>query len=445
MKIIIVGGGCAGLTALHTLKKKGHDVLVIEKENIAGGRMRSFEQDGFCLDRCAQMVHPGYKTAREVMADLDMLDLYDAELGDLRVYDEGDMILASPSKDPVELAKTMRWMGKMYVQPVQSFMEWALESVKGLYEGSSDWVVEKNLDTDISFADFVTQNFGEEVLEMLAQPIFAAVGLDDPENVSVAFGVQIMWTVLCGEAAVLKRGLGSLAKKIVDTYPDSVMTGSPATEIVIKNGKVEGVQTETDFYAADVVICATTATKALKIIPNLPESLREPLSRVKYCPVIHTMMGVDRPMITDSMSGVLIPRKSNYPFSVAFFESTRKSPDAVPFGKDCVSTFIYGDGARRLWKATDKEIEKEIHEDLKELFDHMPDQLLFTDITRVSEANYIMPPGCTTAIKNMRENNYRDVDGLFLCGEYMYTGSYESAINSGQRCAEAVMGERDFI
>jgi len=445
MKVVIVGGGCAGLTALHTLKKNGHEVLVLEKEDIAGGRMQLMERDGFCLDRCAQMVHPGYKSARALMEELDMLELYDTDMVNLRIYDDGDMILPMPSKDPVELAKTMQWMAKMNPLAVKEFMDWSMETVDGLYEGSADWISEKDLDPDMSFGEFVEGNFGKDILEMLAQPLMGAIALEDSENISMAYGIQIMWTVLCGEAYVLKRGLGSLAMKIVDMYSDCVITGTPVTEIVVENDKVLGVKTDKDFYEADLVICAAPATKTLKIIPNLPKTISEPLSKVKYSPGIHTMMAVDRPMVANDVAGVVMPRSANYPFSVASFESTKKTPDAVPFGKDCVTTYIYGDNARRLWNLSDEEIGTEVHESLMELFDHMPEDLLFTDITKVAEANYTMPPGSATAIQYMRENHYRDVEGLFLCGDYMYTGSYESAINAGKGCAEVVMGLRETI
>lgn len=39
----------------------------------------------------------------------------------------------------------------------------------------------------------------------------ASLGLEYPEKCGVAFGLQIVWTVLCGGAAVLKGGLGRLA------------------------------------------------------------------------------------------------------------------------------------------------------------------------------------------------------------------------------------------
>ncbi len=51
MKVIVIGAGFAGLSAACFLAKAGHDVTILEKNSIAGGRARKFEtEDGFVFD-----------------------------------------------------------------------------------------------------------------------------------------------------------------------------------------------------------------------------------------------------------------------------------------------------------------------------------------------------------------------------------------------------------
>ena len=45
-KVIIIGGGVAGMTAAHELGARGFDVVVYELRNIAGGKARSFKNPG---------------------------------------------------------------------------------------------------------------------------------------------------------------------------------------------------------------------------------------------------------------------------------------------------------------------------------------------------------------------------------------------------------------
>ena len=49
-KVIIVGGGAAGLVAAWTLKKQGVDVLLFEAGDEIGGRMGGARVKGFSVD-----------------------------------------------------------------------------------------------------------------------------------------------------------------------------------------------------------------------------------------------------------------------------------------------------------------------------------------------------------------------------------------------------------
>lgn len=49
-KILVIGAGFAGLSAAAILAKEGYEVTVIEKNEMAGGRARTWEKDGFTFD-----------------------------------------------------------------------------------------------------------------------------------------------------------------------------------------------------------------------------------------------------------------------------------------------------------------------------------------------------------------------------------------------------------
>ena len=50
VKIIVIGSGFAGLSAATCLAQEGHEVTILEKNSVAGGRARKFEADGFVFD-----------------------------------------------------------------------------------------------------------------------------------------------------------------------------------------------------------------------------------------------------------------------------------------------------------------------------------------------------------------------------------------------------------
>nr|MBP6386527.1 FAD-dependent oxidoreductase [Pseudarcicella sp.] len=50
MKVVVIGAGFSGLAAATALADKGYDVTIVEKNEMAGGRARMFEAEGFKFD-----------------------------------------------------------------------------------------------------------------------------------------------------------------------------------------------------------------------------------------------------------------------------------------------------------------------------------------------------------------------------------------------------------
>ena len=71
-KVIVAGGGIAGLMAAYTLQKDGFDVEVLERETMAGGRMRSERHGDFVVDRGAQFIASTYKNMHELVDELGL-------------------------------------------------------------------------------------------------------------------------------------------------------------------------------------------------------------------------------------------------------------------------------------------------------------------------------------------------------------------------------------
>ena len=55
-KIVIVGGGMAGLTAAAYLSRAKYDVLLIEKNKEIGGLVNTIEREGFFFDTAARSI-----------------------------------------------------------------------------------------------------------------------------------------------------------------------------------------------------------------------------------------------------------------------------------------------------------------------------------------------------------------------------------------------------
>jgi phytoene desaturase len=75
MKIVVVGAGFGGLAAAIRLRAQGHEVVIVEARDQAGGRAGVFRQDGFVFDAgptiitAPQLIEELFTLARRPMAD----------------------------------------------------------------------------------------------------------------------------------------------------------------------------------------------------------------------------------------------------------------------------------------------------------------------------------------------------------------------------------------
>ena len=181
------------------------------------------------------------------------------------------------------------------------------------------------------------------------------------------------------------------------------------------------------------------------MLPDLPDAMRNAMSKVTYAPAINIVLGVDKVMSANGSGGGMLPRKAGYPISAILYNSA-KSKAMVPQGCDSINVFFYGKKVQDLLKMSDQQITDETVRILREVSpEELPKSIRFSHIARWPEANFAMPHGCAAAINAMRKHHYRDVKGLFLCGDYMYTGSYEGALSSGVNAAQAALGLRETI
>ena len=96
MRILVVGAGIAGLTAAYRLQESGHEVLVLEREETAGGRMRSERVGDFVVDRGAQFIASAYRNMRALARELGIDDrIHEIERSDNAMVRDGKLWLGT--------------------------------------------------------------------------------------------------------------------------------------------------------------------------------------------------------------------------------------------------------------------------------------------------------------------------------------------------------------
>jgi len=182
-KVIIIGGGIAGLAAAVHLKSgaKAYDktveVLLLEKNNRIGGKILTEKVDKYLIEGGPDSFLPekvwSVNLARHIGLEPKLLPSNDEFKGTfiysrrkLHSLPEGVMLMVPTSFWPMAKSHLITWPGKLRM-------------------GMEMFIPRRKSRDDESLASFVTRRLGRECLEKIAEPLVAGIHTSNPDNMSV--------------------------------------------------------------------------------------------------------------------------------------------------------------------------------------------------------------------------------------------------------------------
>ena len=447
-KIVIVGGGTSGLAAAYTLRSKyGNklEVVVLEAADRAGGRIAGEEIDGFSIHTGASVFHESFETVWNLAENL------------------GVPLKMSPRKKGGHIYRDGKLWGiysngslKQMMTTVQTILSFRLLTPKAMWQSIRLVMMLKarskdirfqdhsrmlDLDTHESFAEFMEANSLTEYLKQAGEADINCFTAGFSEQVGAAFGMALLWlwTLNQSERPCLPEGgVGEFANALVGACAGDIRLSTPVQRIVLEEGTVKGVIVdggEAGEVEADAVICATPATKAVEIIPDLPSEVERVLARITYSSCINMAIGLDENILPEGSHAAIFPPDSGT-FLTFVSNLASMAPCAAPEGKSLVYALVIGEHAQKLFTMSDTEIADRIIEEIRKYLPAMPDNPLFTRVYRWPEALCLAPGGMLREIHEMRQHQLADLKGLFLAGDYMRMPSCNGALLSGVDAAE---------
>lgn len=443
--VVVVGAGTAGLAAAYTLLKKQDalDVIVLEADARPGGRMRGDEVSGYYIDTAATLFLDSYDTARRLADDLGVLlkRVTRTKGGQVHSNRKFHAVFRGGSlKERILTARTLLSFQVLSPRGIWQFLRF----VKILQARSGDFNPEDptrflDLDTTESFADFARANSLEEFVNDLAQNDINCFTTAHTDQVSAACGMALLWIFSFDPSSnvmVPEKGVGSFATTLARACAKHTRLATPVARIVLEAGTVTGVVTEGgEFIAADAVICATTATVASRIMPDLPADIGGVLSRVSYSAALNVAIGLDADILREGAFAATFSRNSGTWLS-ALTNIKMWAPKAMPNGKNMLHVLVIADKAAQLFPLSDSEIEKRVIAEIRRFLPAMPERPEFVRVYRWQEAGCIYHGGMMKAIHRMRRQSLPRVKGLYLAGDYMNVPVTNGAMRSGVDAAE---------
>ena len=440
-----MGAGIAGLGAAYTLRSHGLTHTILEAGSRPGGRVITDVVDGFHIDAGANIFLESYASVRAIADELGVaferppIAVHGAVYhgGKFCAYYAGDKI-----RDRLRTART--------------FLTFQLLSPKGLWQAQKFFRLLKARQHDLSFDDcsrlldldttetastFFEAQVGGEFLERFIEPSLSSYSLGYPEQIGAVYPMIAAWNFATNWPFMPARGLGPFMDALIEAGAANIVTSQPVRRIVHENGAVRGVATQAGFLEADAVICATTATTALQLLPDLPARVGKALSRVTYSKCCRVVFGLDEnPFPEADWYALAFPRGTGA-LITGMSNSAVLVPESVPEGKHLVDAFVIGDQARRLFALSDSDIRDEVIAEIRRYLPAMPEKPLFTRIYRWHEAVCLAHGGMMTEMHRLRSQGDYGIKGLFLAGEYMGVPSTNGALRSGivaaADCADA--------
>jgi protoporphyrinogen/coproporphyrinogen III oxidase len=438
-KIVIVGAGCAGLSAAYTLKKAGFDCTVFEAADVYGGRCRNVDDEdhGWRFFAGAGMTEPQWHTTAQYIEELGLATMsvqkkvYGFKKGN-KIY---KVMMGGDFKEymkylPDYISFFLHvWPYRIYWQLLKVFN--AMKPyMKNLDASNHNFEVLREV-SNISTADFVCKHGGWEAVNWFFHPFLATMVLARPQEISAAHPMSLF--ALMKGMSVIVGGMGELTEGLYQQVKESVHLNTPVTKIVIKDNKVLGVETKNGFVEADYVICAVDAVVARAIMPDLPDAMRRPLEKCGYSSTIGYHIVADKPIKIDpSMMAVMIPQDEKTIFSTIFHMPSEPTPTLIFFTRGWMHDEIV--------RLSEEERFTMVVREAQKYFPDFTADSKFYRAFRWDRAVNLEGPGQFEAIQDLLQHHMDDVEGLQLAGEYLFLiACTEGALMTGKQAAEKII------
>ena len=272
-RVVVIGGGPAGLKAAHAAIKGGASVTLLESAPILGGLASSFDVQGTRIERYYHFICKGDDHLQDTLAELGLSDRLRWRDSRMAYFVDGALY---PFLTPVELLRFT-----------------PLEPIDRLRAGLALKRAQRMREEDLAprrAIEWLKELFGERAYRVIWEPLMRFKFAEHAPEVSAAWIWARMVRLSRSRTSPWREELGYLegGSKVVlealardfERRGGRVVCRADVEAIAFDGGRATGVRAGGETVPADAVISTVTTSRFLKLAPGLDGSYFEGLRRI---------------------------------------------------------------------------------------------------------------------------------------------------------------------
>ncbi len=431
-KVIVVGGGLAGLAAAYRLKQAGKQVKVIEANDYPGGRAASVHKNGYLVDTGATAVGAGYKEYLDLIRELGL----------------GDRIVqASPITGTLRRGKVYEINGKwpLLGGALSSLFSWRSKLIFPLMFLDLKRMGNKMNFQDVSIGHewddesaetYALRRLNQEILDYFVDPILRALVVVRAKYVSKLEFMNAISGLFSKRIVGIEGGIGLLPNELAKHL--EVEYSSQATRVIDHGDSVEVLYTDAQGQqrteTADGCVLSTLLPQAVSLFPDCESWVKAMNDQLHYVPGICVHLGYKKQ--TDSKAVMIMIPSKEIPDITLLWLDHNKCSDRAPEGHSLIYFYYDDEVADEAAARSDRELIDQCQEVIESLCPELCDQ---RDLSFVSRWVAAVPAPFTGMYKRMREVRLNldseNQTRVQLAGDYLSCVGQNTAINYGNVAA----------
>ncbi len=446
-KVVVCGGGLAGLSAAKMLLDSGFRVELLEGRDILGGKVSAWRDgEGDWIESGLHVFFGAYVEIYKLMREIGIYEnilwkehvlTYTLEHGERFAFHTANL----PS--PLHLVPAV--FGQKYFTLPQTFT--LARAMPRIVFGSERYYQEQD---KITYEEWHLKNgISQKMLKKMFLPMALALKFLPPEELSAKVVLDVSSLFLREDTASRMGFLnGSPQEKLIGPLAETITraggiirTGAKVRALLPKsdlpNGELDGVRLESgEVVRGDYYLLALPVHKLNRLIPTEWRSTYpyfQNLAQFEGVPVITVQLWLDRQVT--GIDNILFCPDGIIP---VYADLGNTSPGYSCGGRSRLEFVVAP--ARGIFDWNDQAILDRVWSDVKRMFPQRAEDanIVKSSIVRIPQSVYWPKPG----IDALRPTQQSPISNLFLAGGYTiqrFYDSLEGAVSSGRLAARALV------